>query len=346
MSEPVKPRAHATLRDVAAIAGVSPAAVSRYLNGSIVLPNQTAEKIDEAVVRLRYQPNPHARRLSRGRSDMIALVVPDIANAFFAQLAASVEEAAAERGQGVVLCVTANRKDREIEYIERLARNYVDALLFITNHPDDGELAAAIANAGRVVVLDEDIATSRVPKIFCDNETGGAMAARLFLDAGHRRFALIGGPRGLMSSRERAAGFGRALEASGAIFEKTERFGDYSVAAGAAAMEAILEMDSPPTALFSCSDLLTLGALKVLRARKWKVPQDLSLVTFDDVGPFDFFDPPITAVRQDVNGMGRRAVEIAFAEPQADVFETIRLPVELVKRASVIAPRDRSLFHP
>jgi LacI family transcriptional regulator len=192
-----------------------------------------------------------------------------------------------------------------------------------------------------VVVLDEDIATSRVPKIFCDNEAGGAMVARLLLDAGHHRFALIGGPKDLMSARERGAGFRRALAESGASVETVERFGDYSVAAGAAATEAILEMDNPPTALFSCSDQITLGALKVLRAWNWKVPQDLSLVTFDDVGPFDFFDPPITAVRQDVSEMGRRAVEIALSEPQEDVFETIRLPVELVKRASVIAPRDR-----
>jgi LacI family transcriptional regulator len=341
MSQSGKPRLHATLRDVAAVAGVSPAAVSRYLNGSIVLPHHTAEKIDEAVVQLRYQPNPHARRLSRGRSDMIALVVPDIANPFFAQLAASVEEAAAERGQAVVLCVTANHKNREIEYIERLARNYVDALLFITNHPDDGDLAAAVANAGRVVVLDEDIATSQVPKIFSDNEAGGAMAARLLLEAGHRRFGLIGGPKDLMSARERTAGFRRALAESAADVETVERFGDYSVAAGAAAIEAIIEMQSPPTALFCCSDPITLGALKVLRARNWKVPQDLSLITFDDVGPFDFFDPPITAIRQDVTGMGRRAVEIALAEPKDDTVEAIRLPVQLVERASVVAPRNR-----
>ena len=134
-----------SLKDVAKAAGVSAATISRFLNGSLELPAATRQRIERAVERLGYAPNPHARRLSRGRSDAIGLVVPDIANPFFATLVAAIEEEAASRGLAVSLYATLNRTGREVAYLSLLDRNHVDGLVFVTNHPDDGELGSAEA---------------------------------------------------------------------------------------------------------------------------------------------------------------------------------------------------------
>jgi LacI family transcriptional regulator len=332
-------RTHATLRDVAAHAGVSPTAVSRYLNEAIKLPLETEQRIDAAIEALKYRPNPHARSLSRGRSDTIGLVVPDIGNTFFAHLAASVEEAAEARGFGLMLCVTANRIERELHYLERLSRNYVDALLFVTNHADDGRLAVAIGWSKAVVLLDEDVAGAKAGKIFADNEGGGALAAQHLLEAGHRRLAYIGGPRDLMSAQERAKGFRSPIAQSGRNVQSNELFGDYTIEHGRRATAALFDSDHTPTAIFSGSDAITLGALAEIRTRGLVVGADVSLITFDDVSPLEFFEPPLTAVRQSVAEMGRRGVEMLAKEGGHQAMIVERLPVELVRRASVAPPR-------
>ncbi|MGN6582184.1 MAG: LacI family DNA-binding transcriptional regulator, partial [Rhizobiaceae bacterium] len=183
------------LIDVAQHAGVSVATVSRHLNGHIQLPVDTVARIESAIRELGYRPNPYARSLSRGRSDTIGLVIPDIANPYFALLASAVERAAGPHGLAVVLCVTLNQSEREHEYLQRLGRNHLDGLIFLTNHAADEALAKAINEASRrVVILDEDVKKARGPKIFGDNEQGGYLAGRHLVEAGHRRLAFIGGP--------------------------------------------------------------------------------------------------------------------------------------------------------
>jgi LacI family transcriptional regulator len=334
-------RERATILDVASKAEVSPAAVSRYLNGSLTLPAQTAARIDNAVQTLNYKPNPHATRLVRGKSDALALVVPDIGNVFFAQLAAAVERAAAAHGLGVVLCMSENRVERELDYIERLSRNYVDGLLFITNHADDGTLAKAMASAGPVVLLDEDVGGAQAARVFTDNESGGALAARHLLSVGHRRLAYIGGPQDLMSARERAAGFNKAVQAIDPRAAIVEMFGDYSIEFGQSAMQRLIDEKRLPTAIFAASDHITFGMLETLRRNNLKVPRDISIVTFDDVAPLAFFDPPLTAIRQSVAEMGRRGVELMAGQRKGrkGTATVERLPVELIERESVGPPR-------
>lgn len=330
-----------SLSDVAKAAKVSPATVSRHLNGSITLPQDTVARIDRAVAALRYRPNPHARSLGRGRSDMIGLVMPDIANPFFAKLAGAVEIAADQKGLGVMLCATFNRQAREIDYIDRLRQNFVDALLFATNHPDDGTLAASINASAGVVLVDEDVPGTDVAKVFADNKLGGALAAQHLIEAGHRRLAYIGGPRGLMSARERAAGFRKVVRQAGPAAEiVAEVFGAYTSDHGRAAMTRLLDAHKDVTAVFAGSDEILMGMLEVMRARGLTVGDRLSIVTFDDAEPLGLLEPPITAVRQPVDQMGRIAVDLMLGPPDArEGANTVRLPVELIVRQSVNAPR-------
>lgn len=329
-----------SLSDVAKAASVSPATVSRHLNRSISLPQDTAERIDRAVAALKYRPNPHARSLGRGRSDTIGLVMPDIANPFFAKLAGAVEIAADQMGLGVMLCATFNRQAREIEYIDRLRQNFVDGLLFATNHPDDGTLAAAINQSAGVVLIDEDIPGADAAKVFADNEQGGALAARHLIEAGHRRLAYIGGPRGLMSARERAAGFREVVRQAGPSAEiVSEAFGSYAADHGRATMSRLLDDHVDVTAVFAGSDEILIGMLEIMRGRGLRVGRDVSIVTFDDAEPLSLLEPPITAVRQPIERMGLAAVEMMLKTlTTRDGATTMRLPVELVVRSSVVPP--------
>ena len=327
-----------TLDQVARTAKLSPAAVSRYLNGTLSLPAATGARIERAVRELGYRPNSHARSLIRGRSDTIGLVIPEIDNPFFSRLAAATERAADARGIGVMLCSTSNKVSREVNYVEKLDASAVDGLLFATNHHDaDGALAAAINRAARVVLVDEDVPGTNVPKVFSDNVQGGYLAGRHLVEAGHRQLAYIGGPRNLMSANERAEGFRRAARDSGTgavVLE--EMFGEYQPEHGAQAISEILVQRPEITAVFAGSDAILVGVLGVLANRSIAVGGDISIVTFDDVSPLELLATPITAIRQQVDAMGEAALELMLAAIRGgDAPRTERLPVELVVRRSV-----------
>lgn len=335
----------ASLKDVAQVAGVSVTTVSRFLNGSLDLPDRTRTAVEAAIHALNYQPNQHARRLSRGRSDTIGLVIPDVATPFFATLVAAVEAEADRRGLGLTLHATLNRRERELSYLQAVRRNQVDGLIFVTNHPDDGTLAAAINASGQVVILDEDVAGTSVPKLFCDNDQGGYLAGRHLAEAGHRRVLFIGGGESMLSGTRRFAGFKRAMMEIWGKDAQIERYeGEYLAEFGRAAAQRMLAAELKVTAVFATSDEITIGVLEVLNAAGIRVPQDLSLVGFDDVGPLHLFAPAVTAVRQPVRALGIRALALLldsdWTDPEKLPPEEI-LPVTLIMRKSV-APRIRS----
>ena len=328
------------MKDVAQAAGVSVPTVSRFLSGSLRLPEPTARRIEAAIGALNYRPNPHARRLSLGRSDTIGLVVPDIANPFFAQLVAAVEAEADRRGLGVSLFATLNRPGREVGYLQMLERNHVDGLIFLTNHPDDGRLAALVNRARRVVVVDEDVPGARVPKLFVDNDAGGRLAGAHLGAAGHRRVLFLGGEAGLISTARRLAGLREGLAGHAQSPEVAVWEGDYTRTFGIEAGRRFAAGDRPGTAIFSTADEITVGLVEALGERGVVVPRDVSLVGFDDVVPQHLFAPPVTAVRQPVAEIGRRALTL-LAETdwqEAASFVEELLPVELAVRGSVAPP--------
>lgn len=334
----------ARLRDVALAARVSTATVSRYLNGSLVLSPATAERIERAIRALNYRPNPHARRLSLGRAETIGLVIPEIANPFFARMADAIEQAAETEGLGVLLCATRNRAEQELAYLGYMRRAHVDGVLFATNHTDGGELARAINGEDGVVLLDEDIPGTSVPKVFADNTRGGYLAGRHLIERGHRRIGFIGGPHRIFSTTERLAGLREAVREAGPPAEIVcEVFGDYTHASGRAAAQAVLAHADPPTAVFAASDEQALGVLDAMADLGRAVPEHLSLVAFDDVGPLHLLQPPLTAIRQPVAELGREGVRLLLARMRGEPApaEPVRLAVQLIERNSVASPGAR-----
>ena len=336
--------------DVARLAGVSVTSVSRHLNGRIKLPEETVAMIEDAVRELGYRPNPHARSLSRGRSDTIGLVIPDIGNPYFGKLAAAVERAARSHGLALVLCATLNEAEREKEYLRQLATNYLDGLIFVTNRAKNPALADLINQTNRrVVILDEDVEGARGSKIFCDNAQAGHLATRHLIDAGHRRIAIMFGPETMMSSRDRLRGCKAAIADLGSEVSFTALlYGDYTTEHGRRAADHVLNRRDGTTALIAANDETAIGALEVFAARGARIPHDLSLIGFDDVSPFHLFDPPLTCIRQPVEAMGRRAVELLVAglNEKETALTVEHLPVELVSRRSVAEPRaTKSIRH-
>ncbi len=337
--------AKSTIRDVALEAGVSPATVSRFLNNTIELPEATGRRITAAVARLNYRPNLLAKRLSLGSSQMIGLVTPDIANPFFAALAAAAEDEASRLGYSVLLSSTLGARAREIANIEQLAARHVDGLIIMTNRPDDGSLAGYLAGRRDVVLLDEDIPGADVPKIFVENEVGAYAATRHLIEAGHRAIGHIGGPVDLFSARERHAGFARAMAEAGLpIADEHVFLGRYEQSWGSAAIRAFMSERKPPTAVFTSSDYIAIGALKALREMGLSVPADLSIVSFDDMPFADLLDPPLTTVRQPADEMGRRGVRALIGLIKGEfVAPQQRLPTELIQRHSVGLRRSRPI---
>ena len=332
----------ANLKDVARTAGVSVTTVSRFLNGSLDLPERTRTAIHGAIKVLDYKPNTHARRLSLGRSDTVGLVIPDIASPFFSRLVAAVESAADRRGLALTLHATLNRSGRELTYLQAILRNQVDGLIFVTNHPDDGSLAAAINASGKVVILDEDIDGTHAPKLFCDNDHGGYLAGRHLAEHGHRRVLYIGAGNDMISGARRYAGFARAMAEFWGEQARIDRIiGEYSVEFGRNAALQMLAQSLDVTAVFATSDEITVGVLEVLQGAGKRVPHDLSLIGFDDVAPLHLFAPAVTAVRQPVRALGECALALLLDTDWADQTklppEEI-MPVTLIVRQSVASP--------
>ncbi len=330
----------ASLKDVAKNAGVSTATVSRYLNRTLELPKETADRIEKSVQMLGYMPNPHARRLSLGRSDTIGLVVPEIGSPFFAAFVAAVEEEADRRGLSLALHATLNRPNREVQYLAEINRNQIDGLIFVTNHPETDALRDIMNSTGKVVIVDEDVPGAQAPRLFCDNKNGGFIAGQHLAAAGHRHVLFVGCGDDMMSGARRYAGFEQAF--AGLDRVNVERFvGTYTIETGRAAARQFLNVPVRPTAIFATSDEITIGVMEVLREAGVSIPEEVSIVGFDDVGPLHLFSPAVTAVRQPLHQLGQRALEILLQTVAADaepVHQEELLPVTLIERDSVASP--------
>jgi len=337
-------KSHFSLKDVAKEAEVSSTTISRYLNGTLRLPDSTSDRINKAVKKLRYHPNPHARRLSLGKSEQIALILPDLANPFFAKLAASIERAAAEYGAMVSLHATSNKDLRELAALRCAADDRVESLIFMTNRLPSKEVAEELSNFKRVVLLDEDVPGVSAPRLLCDNKMGGVLAGMHLKDLGHHHVAYFGGGRDLLSTQTRLEGLRLGLCNDKVSVPNIALFvGEHSISSGQNLAKEFLDKADQETAIFSGSDEITVGVLEIFEERGIRIPKDFSLISFDNAHSLHLFSPSITSVSQPVEALGHRAVQIlsseAWEQPDHDHIKEI-MPVKLIKRNSVVPPAN------
>ena len=335
-----------TIADVAALADVSTATVSRILTGVSPGRPQTRERVIAAVGALRYQPSAVARALRVQATSTIGLLITDIENPFFPQLVRAVEEAGQARGYGLLLCNAADDADREAGYLSLLAERRVDGMIVASTGFTKRHRAWLATAAVPVVLANCDAPRLPVRAVLSDNAAGGRLAAEFLLGLGHRAIGYIAGPATATAARERLAGFSRALAAQGLELPASAfATGDAHVAGGERAMVGLLARNPGLTAVACFNDLTAIGALRSARVRGLAVPGDLSIVGFDDIEMSAYTEPPLTTVAQDTSAMGRLAVEILLAQlgRAADARDTarasvLRLPVRMRERGSAARP--------
>jgi len=313
------------MADVARMAGVSVATVSRALAGSPLVSEETRARIEAAVKATGYVVNQVASGLRLQRSRQVLVLLPDIANPFFGEVVLGIEEEAQRLGFGVLIGNTARNPDREAALARQFQTGAVDGLVLLTGHkPPD-------IPATRLVGVSEHIADPAVAMVSIDNRAAAREAVAYLLALGHRKIAHIGGPAGNILTQQRYAGFLDAM--GGQVDPARVQFGDYSIASGEAAMHTLL--NTTPTAVFCSNDEMAIGAIRAARANRLSVPGDLSIVGFDDIPFAGAYDPPLTTIRQPRREMGRVAARLLLAAiSDEDLPRPAVLPHTLIMRAS------------
>jgi len=331
-----------TIVDVAARAGVSTATVSRVMSGAQPASAAARERVMAAIRELDYRPSGVARALKRHETRTIGLLITSIANPFFPQIVRAVEDEAHARGYGVILCNAADDPERELAYLDLLLERRVDGLIVASARASRRHAERLGEVPMPVVLVNTQAPGSSLPGIITAHRSGGRMAAEHLLALGHRRLGHISAPsRQAGAARPRRAGVADAMRAAGLdprsvlVVE-----GDELVAGGAAATEAMLAAPEPPTGIVCYNDLTAVGALRAVRRAGLRVPDDVSLVGFDDIEMAAWTDPPLTTVRQPTEAMGRWAVErLADALPGGrPAPERVTLRPVLVVRESTAPP--------
>jgi LacI family transcriptional regulator, galactose operon repressor len=330
-----------TIREIADRAGVSIATVSRVLNGRDDVSPETRELVSRVIEENGYTANRSARTLSGGRSGLVGVLVPLVFPAYFAGLLAGAAEAFGERDLNIVLSPTQGEHDREVSVLERLHGLTDGALIILPNESSD-ELLRLLDGGYRFVVLDPLMPLDdRIPSVSAAHTSGADQAMQHLVGLGHRRIAHITGPTGWVATEERLRGYHAVLGAAGILPDPAltaEALPE--VDDGRAAAERLLELAEPPTAIFCFNDNIAVGAIQAARARGLRVPEDLSVVGFDDVEYATMVTPPLTTVRQPLAEMGRTAVSLLIRLLERRSFETlhIELATRLVVRESTAPP--------
>jgi DNA-binding LacI/PurR family transcriptional regulator len=330
-------RARPTIYDVARLAGVSTATVSRALNSTGQIAPGTRAAIEAAVTQLGYRPNTIARSLVTKSTQTIALLLPDISNPFYAALVSGIQQSVLSHDHTMLLCTTEGDAQREEQYLRLLRAKQVDGALVdgLVLPPD--RIAQFVQDGFPIVCLDRDIDSAAIPLVQVDNREGGRIATEHLVGLGHRRIAHVMGTRSLHISEGRLAGYYDALY-SADIPKDQELVADgrFTEEGGYAATRALLAARPSLTAIFAANDLSAFGVLSALAESGRRVPQDVSVVGFDDLRLSSFVTPPLTTVRQPAAEIAQLATELLIGLTRGQTVSRMwhRLEPSLVVRAS------------
>lgn len=324
-----------TRDDVARLAGTSTAVVSYVVNGGPrPVSTGTRDRVLKAIEALDYRPNALARSLRARRTRALGLIVPDLANPFFGELARAVEEEGFADGNALLVGNSMGSEERERSYVELFLEYRVGGLVMVPVGAGRPSAARLRQSSVPVVVLDRFVPDLKTPTILPDNVGGAVAATTHLLEHGFDNVACMAGPDGLASSEERVEGWAQALDAaSGATTRRTVVRTAFGRAAGYSAAVDLLRQPDPPRALFVASDEQAFGVLRAAADLGVRVPHDLAVVGFDGLEEAAFTVPALTTVRQDVTAAGRLAVR-TLGDRERRHDEPIRLPVQLCPRGS------------
>jgi LacI family transcriptional regulator len=326
-----------TVQDVARRAGVSVATVSYVLNGTRFVSAGLRERVLAAVRELHYEPNAAARTLRSNRSHTLGLILPDLRNPFFTETVRGIEDVAEAHGYTVLLANSDEDPQREATHLRVLRAKHVDGLIIAPAGGPYQELEQLVDMGFPLVLLDRDLAGLGASSVMLDNEAAARAAVDHLIGLGHRRIGMIAGRPPISSTVDRQRGYRRALDKAGLPFdEQLVATGGSTIEGGAAAASSLLERRSPPTAIFSANNLMTIGAVMAIERHGLSVPRDIALVGFDDFPWADVFRPRLTTVAQPLYDLGRTAADLVLKQLSGAGHhaERVLLPGTLVVRDS------------
>ncbi|MBE7537830.1 MAG: LacI family DNA-binding transcriptional regulator [Opitutaceae bacterium] len=330
---------NASLIDVARRARVNISTVSRTINKTGKIGADTQARVLKAMRELGYKPNRVARRLRTRDSSsfLLGLIIPNIQNIFFADLARGVEDVAFRSNYAVLLCNYDEDEAKERFYLDVMQLESVDGIILPPIHEEDDAVLQVVRNGTPVVCVDRSLARGGLDKVEIDNHLGALRAVEHIISQGHRRIGLIGGPADSSTGRERLRGYKDAHTQAG-IPLKSElmRFGDFKQDSGQTLAHELLGLANPPTALFVCNGLMTIGALEAIAARGLRIPKQVAIVGFDELPLAGVFNPPLTVVRQPAYEVGKCAAELLLKriEDSDRPATSLKLHPDLVVRKS------------
>ncbi|WP_352428968.1 LacI family DNA-binding transcriptional regulator [Thermoflexus sp.] len=329
-----------SIKDIARRAGVSHSTVSRALRGSPLVNPQTAERIRRLAARMGYVPNAAARSLATARTGIVGLVITTLADPFLAEIVRGVEEVALESGYRLFLATSNADPDRELAAVRALAESRVEGVIVASSRVGELYLPHLEALGVPIVLINNQREGPFLHSVAADSRQGAHLAMAHLLALGHTRIGYITGPPAARSNRERLAGYREMLAAAG-IDPDPEWIveGNGRPEGGEWGLQRLLASSRRPTAVFCYNDMTAIGALKAARAAGLRVPEDLSVVGFDDILFAAYTEPPLTTVAQPKYEMGRTAMGLLLRlleGEQAPVH--LRLPCRLVERASCAPP--------
>lgn len=322
-----------TVKEIAAAANVSVATVSRALQRPEVVSEATRLHIQEVVKRLGYTPNALARNLRTARTRLIIALLPDIANPFFSQVIRGIEQVAHENGYSVLLGETQSSLVREQAYADMVAARQADGIITMSHR------VPAIPIQGRLPVVNacEYVKDQQISSVYVDNVVGARAAVDYLVTLGHRDIAFIAGPPASPICIDREHGYRLALDAAQLPFNPAlTAAGDFSIEAGERAIELLLAQGQSFTAVFCSNDEMAIGAMRALASRGLRVPQDVSVVGFDDIRFSRYMTPALTTVAQPKNALGREAMSMLIEllnDPEVPPRKRV-LSADLVVRGS------------
>jgi LacI family transcriptional regulator len=331
------PAREVTIFDVAEEAGVSYSTVSRVLNNKNNVNAETRERVLQVMAQMGYIGNATARSLAGGLSRVVGLLVDHLNTEYMGEIIRGIDEVLESNDYNLMLYTTHQQKTRETASVAKLTHGFADGLILIVPRNEKAYLETLEQRRFPYVLIDYQGYNRHVPSIMTTNKKGAYDATTYFIETGHRQIGFITGEMAYGCSIERLAGYRAALEDHGIAFsQELVKEGNFLQPLGHSCTQELLNLPQPPTALFVSNDVMAFGAMEAARERGLRIPDDLSIIGFDDIPQAAHVHPPLSTVRQPLEEMGRRAAMLLLqfiANPACEV-ERIELSTRLVIRES------------
>ena len=329
-----------TIKKVAERAGVSSATVSYVINNTRYVSPAVKQRVQAAMEELEYRPNVLARSLRQGKTKTLGLILPDSANPFYAELGHALENSAFDKNNNIILCNTDSSVERERLYFDLLVGKQVDGIILDAEEKDSQLVKRRLPEDYPIVLVDRDFSENIFDTVLTDNLLGGYLATRHLIELGHKRIACVTGPTNFLGAMNRMHGYQQALAEFGIPLDQDLiECGDFTAGSGHLTAHRLLNLHEPPTAVFLCNDMMAIGFERSAIEMRRKIPEDISIVGFDNIELCKYLSPTLTSIAQPKKEIAEKSIQLLF-----DRIEDPKLPPRFVLMEPQLIIRESTGF--